>query len=152
MRHNLGPLGGGDFVVQRMAPAGVACVIRSVEDPLFGPVVSFGVAGDAIELLDDVAHRIPPLTGNDVIDLVDSVRASPKLFGHRGAQPLDVAGLYDLLCRVSCLADDLPEIAQLELNPVIVAEESVSALGAVVRLAPDPGRTDAGVREMSHGH
>jgi acyl-CoA synthetase (NDP forming)/RimJ/RimL family protein N-acetyltransferase len=151
MRHNLGPLGGGDFVVQRMAPAGVACVIRSVEDPLFGPVVSFGVAGDAIELLDDVAHRIPPLTGNDVIDLVDSVRASPKLFGHRGAQPLDVAGLYDLLCRVSCLADDLPEIAQLELNPVIVAEEAVSALGAVVRLAPDPGRTDAGVREMSNG-
>jgi acyl-CoA synthetase (NDP forming)/RimJ/RimL family protein N-acetyltransferase len=150
MRHSLGPPGGGDFVVQRMAPAGVACVIRSVEDPLFGPVVSFGIAGDAMDLLDDVAHRIPPLTGNDVIDLVDSVRAAPKLFGHRGARLLDVSGLYDLLCRVSCLADDRPEIAELELNPVIVAEESISALGAVIRLAPDPHRTDAGVREMSH--
>jgi acyl-CoA synthetase (NDP forming)/RimJ/RimL family protein N-acetyltransferase len=150
MRHNLGSSGGDSLVVQRMAPAGVACVIRSVEDPLFGPVVSFGVAGDAMDLLDDVAHRIPPLTGNDVIDLVDSVRASPKLFGYQGARPLDVSGLYDVICRVSCLADDLPEIAQLELNPVVVAEEAACVLGATITLAPDPGRSDAGVREMSH--
>ena len=151
MRRQLGPLGGEEFVVQAMAPRGVACVVRSVEDPLFGPVVSFGVAGDAIELLDDVAHRIPPLTDNDVVDLVGSVRCAPKLFGYRGSQSADVDGLYDLLARVSCLADDLPEIARLELNPVVVAESSVSVLGAIVRVTPDPGRTDGGVREMSTG-
>jgi len=142
MRQQLRPLGGDRFVVQRMAPAGVACVVRSVEDPLFGPVVSFGVGGDAIELLDDVAHRIPPLTDVDIADLVTSVRAAPKLFGHRGARPADVHGLYDVIARVARLAHDLPEVAELELNPVVVAEQACSVLDATVRLAPDPGRTD----------
>jgi acyl-CoA synthetase (NDP forming)/RimJ/RimL family protein N-acetyltransferase len=149
MRRVLRPLGGDEFVVQRMAPSGVACVIRTVEDPLFGPVVSFGVAGDAMELLDDIGHRIPPLTDLDVVDLVTSVRCAPKLFGHHGAKPADVAALYDVIARVSCLADDLPEIAQLELNPVVVAKSSLSVLGATIQIAVDPGRTDAGRRELT---
>jgi acyl-CoA synthetase (NDP forming)/RimJ/RimL family protein N-acetyltransferase len=149
MRRTLGPLGGHEFVVQRMAPGGVACVVRTVEDPLFGPVVSFGVGGDAMELLDDVAYRIPPLTDVDVVDLVRSVRCAPKLFGHRGARPVNVAGLYDVIARVACLSDDLPEIATLELNPVVVSDDSVAVLDATIRLAPDPGRTDAGRRELT---
>src|SRR5690625_5860969 len=72
-----------DFEVQAMAPSGVACVLRGAEDPLFGPVVSFGLAGDAVELLGDIAHRVPPLTTSDVHDLVRSVQASPRLFGYR---------------------------------------------------------------------
>jgi hypothetical protein len=87
MRERLAPLGGADLVVQRMAPPGVACVVRAVEDPLLGPVVSFGLGGDATDLLGDIAHRIPPLTDLDLADLVRSVRAAPRLFGHRGAQP-----------------------------------------------------------------
>ena len=149
MRRVMQPLGGDDLVVQRMAPAGVACVVRTVEDPLFGPVVSFGVGGDATELLGDVAHRIPPLTDVDIVDLVSSVRAAPKLFGHRGARPVDVAALYDLIGRASVLARDLPEIAELELNPVVVSDEGVSVLDATIRVAPDPGRTDGGPRELT---
>lgn len=149
MRRTLRPLGGDDLVVQRMAPAGVACVVRTVEDALFGPVVCFGVGGDAIDLLDDVALRIPPLTDVDVAELVSSVRAAPKLFGHRGARPVDVAALYDVIARAACLAEDLPEVAELELNPVVVAEEGASVLSAVIRLAPDPRRTDSGVRELT---
>jgi acyl-CoA synthetase (NDP forming)/RimJ/RimL family protein N-acetyltransferase len=149
MRRTLRPLGGDDLVVQRMAPAGVACVIRTVEDPLFGPVVSFGVGGDAIDLLDDVALRIPPLTDVDVVRLVSSVRAAPKLFGHRGARPADVAALYDVIARAACLAEDLPEIAELELNPVVAGEEGAAVLNAVVRIAPDSGRTDTGRRELT---
>ncbi len=149
MKEQLTPLGGGDLVVQRMAPTGVACMLRTVEDPLFGPVVSFGLSGDASDLLGDIAHRIPPLTELDVADLVRSIRAAPKLFGHRGARAVDVAALEAVIARISCLADSRPEIADLELNPVVVGESGVAVLGALVRLAPPPGRTDAGRRELS---
>jgi acyl-CoA synthetase (NDP forming)/GNAT superfamily N-acetyltransferase len=150
MTERLTPLGGGRLVVQGMAPPGVACVVRSVEDPLYGPVVSFGLGGDATDLLGDCAHRIPPLTTGDVHDIVRSVRAAPKLFGHRGVPPVDVAALEDVVARVSCLADDLPELAELELNPVVVAERGAHVLGAVVRLAPIAGgRADAGRRELT---
>jgi acyl-CoA synthetase (NDP forming) len=149
MHRTMAPLGGDDLVVQRMAPGGVACVVRTVEDPLYGPVVSFGIGGDATELLGDVAHRIPPLTDVDIVDLVSSVRAAPKLFGHRGARPVDVEALYDVVARVSCLAQDLPEVADLELNPVVVAQEGAALLDATVRLAPDRGRTDDGLRELT---
>jgi acyl-CoA synthetase (NDP forming) len=149
MREQLTPLGGGELAVQSMCPPGVATIVRSVEDPLFGPVISFGLAGDASELLGDVSHRIPPLTDVDVADLVRSVRAAPKLFGHRGARPVDVAALEDVIARVSCLADDRPELFELELHPVVVGEWGVSVLGATIRLAPPSGRTDTGRRELT---
>jgi acyl-CoA synthetase (NDP forming)/RimJ/RimL family protein N-acetyltransferase len=151
MQTMLAPLDGDQFVVQRMAPPGVACVIRTVEDPLFGPVVSFGLGGDASELLGDVAHRIPPLTDVDIADLVRSVRAAPKLFGRHGAAPVDVPALEDLLARVACLADELPEIAELELNPVVVAGSGLAVLSALVRLAPRVERSDTARRELRGG-
>jgi acyl-CoA synthetase (NDP forming)/RimJ/RimL family protein N-acetyltransferase len=149
MQEQLTPLGGGALAVQAMCPAGVASIVRSVEDPLFGPVISFGLAGDASDLLGDISHRIPPLTEVDVADLVRSVRAAPKLFGHRGARPVDVDALEEVIARVSCLADDRPELAELELNPIVVAESGASVLGATIRLAPPPGRTDTGRRELT---
>jgi len=148
MRSFFGPLNGDRFVVQRMAPPGVACKIRSVEDPLFGPVVSFGLSGDASDLLGDVAHRIPPLTDVDIADLIRSVRAAPKLFGHHGAAPVDVTVLEDLVGRVACLADELPEVAELELNPVVVSTKGLAVLGAVIRLAPHVERSDTARREL----
>ncbi|HET9656077.1 MAG TPA: GNAT family N-acetyltransferase [Kineosporiaceae bacterium] len=149
MREQLTPLGGGDLAVQAMCTPGVAAIVRSVEDPLFGPVISFGLAGDASDLLGDVSHRIPPLTDVDVTDLVRSVRAAPKLFGHRGARPVDTAALEEIICRLSCLADDRPEVAELEINPIVVAESGAAVLGATIRLAPPPGRTDTGRRELT---
>ena len=134
-----------------MAPLGVACVVRTREDPLFGPVVSFGLGGDASELLGDVAHRIPPLTDVDVADLVRSVRAAPKLFGHRGAAPVDVPALEDLLARVATLADELPEVAELVLNPVVVATTGLAVLDARIRLVRGPERSDTARRELAGG-
>jgi len=148
LRERLAPLGGEELVVQRMAPRGVACTVRSTEDPLFGPVVSFGLAGDASELLGDLSYRIPPLTDVDVADLVRSIRAAPRLFGLHGAAAVDVPALEDVLARVSCLADDLPEIAELELQPVLVAPSGAAVLDAAIRLAPAPGRPDAGWRDL----
>ncbi|WP_456787340.1 GNAT family N-acetyltransferase [Cellulomonas sp. P5_C5] len=116
--------------VQAMAPHGSACVVRSVEDPLFGPIISFGLAGDASDLLGDVAYGVPPLTDVDVSELVRTARAAPRLFGYRGLPALDVAALEDLIARVAVLADDLPELRSLELNPVVVSEHGVAVLGA----------------------
>ncbi|WP_425596157.1 GNAT family N-acetyltransferase [Promicromonospora iranensis] len=134
--------------VQAMAPTGVACVVRSVEDELFGPVVSFGLAGDAVDLLDDVAHGVPPLTDVDVARMVRGVRAAPRLFGYQGAPAADVDALEDVLARVSVMAEDLPELASLELYPVAVAEHGASVLHATVRLRPAERRTDAPRRAL----
>ncbi|MFB7798069.1 GNAT family N-acetyltransferase [Isoptericola sp. NPDC056134] len=134
--------------VQAMAPVGVPCVIRSGEDPLFGPKVSFGLAGDATDLLDDVAYGIPPLTDVDVAAMVRTVRAAPRLFGYGGAPEADIDALEDVLARVSVLADDLPELASLELYPVVVGSVGVSVLHAVVRLRSGAQRADAPRRAL----
>jgi acyl-CoA synthetase (NDP forming) len=138
-----------DVVVQRMAPPGVACVVASVEDPLFGPVVSFGLGGVIRELFDDQVHRAAPLTDVDAADLVRTVRAAPLLLGHRGADPVDVRALEDLLLRVSTLAEALPELAALELHPVLAAPGGATVLGARARSSPALVRVDRGPRAMS---
>lgn len=125
---------------------GVACRVRAGEDRLFGPVVSFGLVGDASDLLGDVAHGIAPLTHADVARLVRSVRAAPRLFGYRGEPAVDVASLEDLLARVAALADALPELARLEL------EVDVHAGGCTVRSAgarlADAERRDRDARAL----
>ncbi|HEY0216405.1 MAG TPA: GNAT family N-acetyltransferase [Cellulomonas sp.] len=120
--------------VQSMAPHGVACVIRTSEDPLFGPVLGFGLAGDTTDLLGDLAYAVPPLTDVDVTEMVRAPRSAPRLFGYRGLPALDVESLEEVLARVSVLADQLPEMLALELNPVVVAESGVYVLGATARI------------------
>jgi len=110
--------------------------------------VSFGVSGVATDLLGDHAFRILPLSDLDAAELVRTVRAAPLLFGYRGTEPVDVAALEQLLLRVGRLADDLPEVAELELNPVIVAPSGTSVLRATARIAVPTARLDAGPRRM----
>ena len=89
-----------------------------------------------------------PLREGDVADLVRSVRAAPLLFGHRGAAPVDVDALEDLIARLSVLADELPQVAYLELNPVVVSTRGLAVLDAGIRLAEPPGRTDTDQRRL----
>ncbi|MGJ7451439.1 acetate--CoA ligase family protein, partial [Aquipuribacter sp. MA13-13] len=145
MQAELGADDAGMLLVQRQAPRGVSTVLTTTEDPLFGPIVSFGLAGDAIDLLGDVAHRIPPLTTTDVHDLVRGVKAAPRLFGHGGRVAVDVGALEDVVARVSRLAEDLPQVARLRLQPVHVHPGGVAVLDATARVAPPPTRAD-GVR------
>ncbi|HEU4997680.1 MAG TPA: acetate--CoA ligase family protein, partial [Lapillicoccus sp.] len=149
MRSRLGTIAQGSFLVQKMAPPGVSCVLSSVEDPLFGPVVSFSVAGPPTELLGDIAHRIPPLTDVDVQDLLGAVRAAPMLNGHRGAMPVHKAALADLVARLSCLADDLPEVDHVQLNPVNAWTGGVDVLDAEASVHPAMTRKDADKRVMT---
>jgi hypothetical protein len=138
----------GKLVMQRMAPRGVSCSIGTVEDPLFGPVVSFGLAGVAGELLDDRSYRIPPLTAVDARMLIDGPKASPLLYGYRGAPVADTASLVDLATRVGRLSDDLPEIIELELNPVLVSDRGLAVLDLSLTLGVANVRPDGGVRKL----
>ncbi|WP_106249326.1 GNAT family N-acetyltransferase [Allonocardiopsis opalescens] len=147
MAARLGP--GAGLAVQRMARPGAATSVRAGQDASFGGVVSFGLADVTAELLEDRAYRLAPLTDADAADLVRSVRAAPLLFGHRGAEPVDVAALEELLARVSRIADDLPEVAELELDPVLAAPAGAAVLGARLRLARPVGpRPDHGPRRL----
>ncbi|MER2133861.1 MAG: GNAT family N-acetyltransferase [Arthrobacter sp.] len=148
MRTALEPYGRFELEVQSMAPSGQGCVLRAIEDPLLGPVLSFGIAGDAVNLLDDWAHGIPPLTSVDIADLVRAPRTSRRLFGYQGLPKVDVAALEDLIARVALLKDEHPEIALLEINPVLVSVQGVTVLSADVRLGNPQQRTDSARRAL----
>jgi len=138
----------GDVVVQRMAPAGVAVSVDAVDDASFGAVVSVGVGGIATELLGDRAYRAVPLTDVDAAEMVRSLRAAPLLLGWRGAEAVDVAALEELLLRVSVLVDDVPEVAQLQLESVLVGASGVSVLEARVTVAMPGPRLHTGPRRL----
>ncbi|MBG6218083.1 acyl-CoA synthetase (NDP forming)/RimJ/RimL family protein N-acetyltransferase [Arthrobacter sp. CAN_A6] len=155
LEHNIGqmeqvlaPFGSFGMEIQTMAPAGQACTLRAIEDPLLGPVVSFGMAGDAVNLLDDWGHAVPPLSTVDVSDLVRTPRASRRLFGYQGLPPADVGAIEDLVARVALLKDRHPEIALLEFNPVLVSTAGLSILGARIDVGNPRQRTDSARRAM----
>jgi acyl-CoA synthetase (NDP forming)/RimJ/RimL family protein N-acetyltransferase len=136
------------LLLQQQAPAGVACVVEKREDALFGPVVSFGIAGEVTRLLQDRGFRIPPLTDRDVDDLIKAPKAAPLLFGYRDSPPADIELLAGLIHRVGQLADDLPEITRLELNPIIVSGRSLSVVGAAAWSGPAMIRADLEARRL----
>ena len=145
----LSPMDADTLVLQRMATPGVPCVVRTAEDPLFGPVVSFSIAGPPTDLLGDIGHKIPPLTDVDVTDLISSVKASPLLDGRHGAAPADRVALEDLLSRISVLADQQPDVATLEINPVMAHPGGVDVLGVEIFVAPATARNDTERRALT---
>ncbi|MEV0619228.1 GNAT family N-acetyltransferase [Nonomuraea sp. NPDC050404] len=140
-----------ELAVQRMAPQpAVPTVVGVLEDPAFGPVVTFGLGEVTARLLLDQGFRLAPLTGEDAAALVRSVRAAPLLFGEYGYPPVAVDALEDLLVRVGRLAHDLPELARLDLDQVLVGESDVMILGARAILRTPAGpRLDVGPRRLS---
>jgi acetate---CoA ligase (ADP-forming) len=128
----------GGAVVQRMASRGPEFIVGVTQDPSFGPLLLFGSGGVAAELLADRALRILPMTDQDAHDLVRALRTSPLLFGYRGAPKLDVAALEDLIGRVAKLAEEAPEISEMDLNPVIVYEDGLAVVDVKVRVTSPP--------------
>jgi len=138
------------FIVQKAAPPGVPVTILGMEDPLFGPVVSFGVSGPASELLGDRSYRIPPMHSHDASDMVREIRAAPLLFGYRGSDKVDVEAVEHLLLRVAQLKNDLPQVRSLELNLVLVGPSGATVLDAVGRVERvTDARSDWFVRRLS---
>ncbi len=108
--------------VQQMISGGVEVITGVTQDPSFGPLVLFGMGGIYAELFKDVTFRIHPLSDIDVHEMVNAVKASQLLHGWRGAKPADIKSLEELLLRLSAMVEGLPQIAELDLNPVKVLE------------------------------
>jgi acetate---CoA ligase (ADP-forming) len=106
-------------LIQSMIADGVETMIGVADDPLFGPLVGFGLGGIHVEVLGDVQFRVAPLTDRDVDELLHGIRGLPLLQGYRGHAPGDLDALREILLRVSRLAVEVPEIVELDLNPVI---------------------------------
>ncbi len=124
------------ILVQPMITGGTELIIRVADDHMFGPLVVFGLGGVATKVHGDHAARLTPLTDTDADELIHSIRSAPLLLGLRGAAAADLDALRDMLLRVARLADDLPEITDLELNPVIARPDGVFAVDARVKVGP----------------
>jgi acyl-CoA synthetase (NDP forming) len=122
------------FLVQRMASSGAEMLVGVVHDRLFGPVVACAAGGTEAELLKDVAVRITPLTDVDAAEMVRSLATFPLLDGYRGAPKADVRALEDVLLRVSAMVEIHPEIAEMDLNPVIVLPTGAVIVDARIRI------------------
>jgi len=125
------------FLVQPMVHGGVEMLVGVTNDPIFGPVLVCGAGGVLVELLKDLSVRLTPITDRDATDMVASLKTFPLLMGYRGGARQDIAKLEEIVLRVGALVEDLPEVAELDLNPVMVLPEGrgVRVVDARIRLA-----------------
>ena len=121
-------------IVQPMLSGGAELLAGIVQDPVFGPLVAFGPGGVYAELIGEAAFRIAPLTDVDAEELVTRGKAGRLVAGFRGAPPADRAALVDLVHRLARLGDDLPAVAELDLNPVLALPDRCVAVDARVRV------------------
>jgi acyl-CoA synthetase (NDP forming) len=129
------------FLVQPMAPSGAEMIVGVVYDRQFGPVVACGMGGVLVELLKDVSVRLAPLSEQDAREMVAELRTAPLLSGYRGGPTHDVSALVQAILRVGAMVEDLPRIAELDLNPIVVHPNGAVVIDARVRVAetePDP--------------
>jgi len=125
---------GDEFLVQEQIESGLEMIVGVNRDPLLGPLVMVGLGGGLVELLGDVAVRLAPLTDDDITDMVHSLRSYPLLTGYRGDPCLDVGALCQVLHGVSALVEDLPEIEEMDLNPVLVLDKGAVAVDVRTRV------------------
>jgi len=129
---------GAGVVVQPMQAPGLELLVGVNRVDPYPPLVVVGLGGTSTELLGDKATRLAPLTDVDAHEAVRELRAAPLLFGYRGGPTVDVEQVEQLLVRVGLLAHEIPELAELDLNPVIATPTGAVAVDAKVRLAPVP--------------
>jgi len=103
---------------------------------VFGPLVVFGLGGVATDVLGDHAARLTPLTVVDAREMISGIKAAPLLYGHRGSAAVNLESLADLLLRISRMADEIPEIAELDLNPVIARPDAACPVDMRIRIVP----------------
>lgn len=131
--------------LQPMIRGGIETIVGIAHDPVFGPLVAFGTGGINVEVFGDIRFRVAPLTDRDADELLHEIRGYALLAGHRGRVPGDIDALRDALLRVSQLAEDVPEIEELDLNPVIALApgQGCRVVDARIRVAAVRGPTAA---------
>jgi acyl-CoA synthetase (NDP forming)/GNAT superfamily N-acetyltransferase len=138
----------GTAIVQKMAPRGIDTVLEAHDDRSFGALISFGVGGLATDLLNDRAYAVVPLTSLDAAELISGPKAFPLLTGYGGAEPADVPALVEVALRLSELTDEVPEVVECTLAPLVAAPDGSHVLSATIRIAPPTARVDLGARRM----
>ena len=136
------------FVVQRMAPTGVELLAGVTTDPAFGPLVVFGAGGTAAELLKDRVVRPAPLSAADPGQMVRALRISPLLDGYRGMPVIGHAPIEELLVRLGQLADAVPEIVEIDLNPIIATADALHVVDLRVRAVVNVPHPELSVRRL----
>ena len=121
-------------MVEAMVEAGQEVILGMKRDASFGPVMMFGLGGIFVELFNDVAFRVAPITRGDVIDMISETRAGALLKGTRGQPEADMEAIADCLLRLSQLAMDFPQIAEMEINPLMVYPKNMGALALDCRI------------------
>ena len=129
-------------LVQEMVAGGEEVLIGMTEDALFGPLIVFGLGGVFVELVGDVAFRLHPVADVDAVSMIREIQTAPLLEGYRGAVPSDIDALAEMLERVSAMVTALPQMVELDLNPVKVfaAGHGVRVVDARIRVRPLPER------------
>jgi acetate---CoA ligase (ADP-forming) len=139
------------FLVQEMVREGVEMIVGVVQDPVFGPVIACGAGGTAVELMKDVAVRLTPLTEAEAGRMLRGLATFPLLNGYRGRPRVDLAALEALLVRVSALAEDLPELVEVDLNPVMVSPSGAVVTDTRIRVELREPRPPEGARRRANG-
>ena len=121
-------------LVQRMMSDGVELMVGVTLDPSFGPLLAFGLGGIHVEILRDVSFRVTPITDLDAKEMIRSIRGYPLLKGYRGHPPADLPAMEDLLLRVARLVEEVPEISELDMNPVFALPPGQGCLVADARI------------------
>jgi len=115
-------------LVQKMVNGGKEIIVGMKRDPQFGPLLMFGMGGIYVEIFKDVSFRIAPIDRNDAIEMIRSIKAYNVLKGARGETGVDIDSLVDILLKISQLSIDIPEIIEMDVNPVIVFEKGYYAI------------------------
>ncbi|BCJ49353.1 GNAT family N-acetyltransferase [Actinoplanes sp. NBRC 14428] len=139
---------GAGALVQRQVSAPVELVAGIAHDPSFGSVLLLGLGGVRTDLLGDRSLRLVPLTDLDARRMWQDLRSAPLLTGYRGGPAADTAALEDLLLRLGRLAENHPEVAELDLNPVLAGPDGVVAVDAKLRLVPAGAEPDPALRRL----
>jgi len=126
---------GAPVLVQPMVRGGAELLAGAVQDPVFGPLVAFGPGGVLAELIGQAQFRLAPLTDLDAQELVRAGKAGRLVAGFRGNPPANEEALVDLLLRLARLAEEVPEVAELDLNPVLALADRCISVDARVRVA-----------------
>jgi succinyl-CoA synthetase beta subunit len=138
-----------DVLIQPMVGPGTELIAGALQDPQFGPVVMLGAGGVLADMIADRQLRLAPLTADDADDMIARLRTAPLLDGYRGRPVVDRQAVRRLLQRLATLADDLPEVAELDLNPVICrGRDDLIVVDAKVRIAPAPPAPDPVLRQL----
>ncbi|GAB7016295.1 acetate--CoA ligase family protein [Methanogenium cariaci] len=124
------------FVIEEQAPPGLELYIGGKRDPAFGPVVTFGTGGTLVELEHDITMRVAPVSKEEAAGMVRSIRHYPQLAGYRGTASLDEAALSDAIQQVSALFTNRPEVAELDINPLVLYTDGLCAVDARVLIRP----------------